>query len=429
MLDIKIHNFFIFVCVHVVCVPVFFAPCFIQNFYFRWESLPLFNSILTEQYCAAIFHTIIIGIPMGIDVFLDYQYEKSWTWLARLFLLFALIAPNSVLYSSILQQIFDVNSATHYPFAEWYQSSACFRQISGLVFVLELLSIRVSERKIQRYPSILLSSLLLTYCAAQFLLLYAYCPIIPLAAQSFMNVIGIILIAMAYLQFVYLIGCWCYSVYVEFISKAIPLTSEDISISVALFGLVITSAGILVVNFLFDGSDPRYMSSTCISADAYVQIVFSVIMITLPGRVATREAAALQRLMDGRTAFIRYISHQIRTPLNTVMVGLNYVDISVNNFILRFGKARMKLLAETVVDIKESSESAIDILDELCAFNTLQKGKLNIEMEFIKPIKFITEAVRPFKISARSKGITFGLELVGTDSGWARRSKARIGTW
>eukprot|EP01042_Synura_sphagnicola_P036670 gene36670-biopygen16917 len=106
--------------------------------------------------------------------------------------------------------------------------------------------------------------------------------------------------------------------------------------------------------------------------------------------------------------FIRYISHEMRTPLNTAFLGLKLLSDDLR----RDGSSADRL--DTVKDVKESCDIAINILNELLVFDKLQTGLLHLESEHVAPWSFIQDTVKTFYIQARAADIT--LEFENTDT-------------
>ena len=93
--------------------------------------------------------------------------------------------------------------------------------------------------------------------------------------------------------------------------------------------------------------------------------------------------------------FIRYISHEIRTPLNTVCLGLK---LMFDDF-TKHGESRSRL--ENLSDIRESCDTAVNILNELLKLDKLESGILMLEKKPVLAWSFVSEIVRPFAVQVR----------------------------
>jgi len=95
--------------------------------------------------------------------------------------------------------------------------------------------------------------------------------------------------------------------------------------------------------------------------------------------------------------FIRYISHEIRTPLNTVCLGLK---LMFDDF-TKHGESRSRL--ENLSDIRESCDTAVNILNELLTLDKLESGILMLEKKPVLAWSFVSEIVRPFAVQVREE--------------------------
>jgi len=102
-----------------------------------------------------------------------------------------------------------------------------------------------------------------------------------------------------------------------------------------------------------------------------------------------------QQSLEIQRMFIRYISHEMRTPLNTAFLGLKLLSDDLR----RDGSSADRL--DTVKDVKESCDIAINILNELLVFDKLQTGLLHLESEHVAPWSFIQDTVKTFYIQVK----------------------------
>ena len=89
--------------------------------------------------------------------------------------------------------------------------------------------------------------------------------------------------------------------------------------------------------------------------------------------------------------FIRYITHEVRTPMNTAIMGL---DLLMEEYIGYKNEDDLK----TVQDIKKSCDIAVNVLNELLMFDKLESGTLLIEKVEIDVLNFIQDSMQMFQI-------------------------------
>ena len=89
--------------------------------------------------------------------------------------------------------------------------------------------------------------------------------------------------------------------------------------------------------------------------------------------------------------FMRYISHEMRTPLNVACLGIK---------ILRGELERLGLLSllETAIDTEKSCKTAVDILNDMLLFDKIVSGLMTLEKRLIDPVDFIAKVLGPFHL-------------------------------
>ena len=129
---------------------------------------------------------------------------------------------------------------------------------------------------------------------------------------------------------------------------------------------------------------------------------------------------------------MRYVSHEMRTPLNTVSVGIQLVDkylntldsdlqnlistltstsLNVNDsFLMSFKSMKdhcfhdLKCMVE---DISVSCASSIDVLNDLLVYDQVEEGHLLLKQKYVKIIDCIRNISKPFQLQATLTGIHF----------------------
>ena len=89
--------------------------------------------------------------------------------------------------------------------------------------------------------------------------------------------------------------------------------------------------------------------------------------------------------------FIREIGHEIRTPLNCAYIGLECLSDSILNSHNSNNSNNMNKNKESIEDIKQSLQDAIQVLNDLLLFDKLESGTLNMENMYMHPMKILKE--------------------------------------
>ena len=97
--------------------------------------------------------------------------------------------------------------------------------------------------------------------------------------------------------------------------------------------------------------------------------------------------------------FMRYLSHEMRTPLNTVVMGINLLIKKFENTLYL---PKTSICYEIAYDIRSSCIAAVDILNDMLLFDKIESGHLALELAVVSPWSFIKETVQTFFVQVSS---------------------------
>eukprot|EP01035_Chromulina_nebulosa_P032824 gene32824-biopygen21207 len=103
---------------------------------------------------------------------------------------------------------------------------------------------------------------------------------------------------------------------------------------------------------------------------------FAAVIIVVPGRTARMIAALNMSMLSLKQIFVRYVSHEIRSPLNIVHAGL---DIMLSEIDTNSGAPVVFISPETAKMVRNmfvASETAIQILNDLLQYEHIDAGAL-----------------------------------------------------
>ncbi len=95
---------------------------------------------------------------------------------------------------------------------------------------------------------------------------------------------------------------------------------------------------------------------------------------------------------------MRYISHEIRSPLSTTSLGLDYLleQFATNP------NLTMVEVQDVVRDAKISCEIATSTLNDLLMFDKMETGMLDIATTECNARDFVVSCLKPFKLQVCS---------------------------
>ena len=104
----------------------------------------------------------------------------------------------------------------------------------------------------------------------------------------------------------------------------------------------------------------------------------------------------MQTLLETKKNFVKCISHEVRTPLNTVRMGLQLLLSRSTEFCIP--EECMLILS----DINSSCENSIDVLNELLLYDKMEDNTVQIEKESTLIRKILLDTIAPFAVQVWS---------------------------
>ena len=88
---------------------------------------------------------------------------------------------------------------------------------------------------------------------------------------------------------------------------------------------------------------------------------------------------------------MRYISHEMRTPLNVACLGMKILHDELK----RLG---LFSLLETAMDTQKACQNAIDILNDMLLYDKIVSGLMTLEKRLFDPLDFTAKVLNPFQL-------------------------------
>jgi signal transduction histidine kinase len=94
-----------------------------------------------------------------------------------------------------------------------------------------------------------------------------------------------------------------------------------------------------------------------------------------------------------------------------------YVSTSKKVNLLQSVASKINSWIDLVTDLQDSSNNAVNVLNELMSYDKIETNTYHIEKEFLPVWKFINDAIKPFHIQAREKGLQMFVSMPTVDDG------------
>ena len=130
------------------------------------------------------------------------------------------------------------------------------------------------------------------------------------------------------------------------------------------------------------------------------KIFFTSIMLVIPGRIIWRLASLREQLLDQKRAFVRYVSHEIRSPLNVAMAGL---DIAKDHD----GDVYTETMRELVGDSYTACQSAVNMINDLLQYESMDAGSLKIDVEQKIMYRIFGDKIKMLRTLAKKNKVNF----------------------
>lgn len=165
-------------------------------------------------------------------------------------------------------------------------------------------------------------------------------------------------------------------------------------------------------------------------------IIFSALVFFSYDRCVRKEFDARQKLLDAKRKFVRFVSHEVRTPLNSVCMGLALMqdgmtkalkteanDIKKPNQVTvqeQKPENPIEEWHELIDDVLNNAQAAVDVLNDLLNYDKIEMGSFNLEVELLWPWKLAAKVVNEFQLPASKKQVDLKLILMVEEGNSAR---------
>lgn len=168
---------------------------------------------------------------------------------------------------------------------------------------------------------------------------------------------------------------------------------------------------------------------------AVLIIVFTSIVFFLFDYFVRKEFHDKKKLLEAKRQFVRFVSHEVRTPLNTVCMGLtllrhefasalgvratNSIGVEVvqsskhgkDQQITKVDDFQVQEWMNLCTQIFENADEAVTVLSDLLNYDKIQMGALTLELSLISPWNTVQKTINEFTLSAYEKGVKMTLDL------------------
>jgi NtrC-family two-component system sensor histidine kinase KinB len=112
-----------------------------------------------------------------------------------------------------------------------------------------------------------------------------------------------------------------------------------------------------------------------------------------------KDVTQVHEQQELKRGVVSTVSHQLKTPLTSLRMSIHLLLEE------RVGTLNEKQ-TDLLVAARDDSERLVDILDDLLDLNRIESGKSQVSPERVSPQVLVRDAVEPFLVEAKDKGVT-----------------------
>lgn len=234
----------------------------------------------------------------------------------------------------------------------------------------------------------------------------------PLAITILKYVLGLV----CFTQFAYRTCLWLIALYKQYRASSMKFSEWCTKLSYndyAMLAVHMASTSLMpfYTVFVLVGMNGQSSSSPAMLIAAItLRSCMSLLSAILPGRVFQAEAGHTTAQFEVKHNFIKYISHNLRTPINVLNMGLEVATLQLFDT----DDPRLQNTHKTLKELSIPCSAALDILDDVLLYVQLETADhVHVFPTSERPMKAFREFCRPVQLESYDHGID--LKLSCTD--------------
>lgn len=194
---------------------------------------------------------------------------------------------------------------------------------------------------------------------------------------------------------------------VSFYKKIDFTSTQFLCITYIMFIFIYLTIGwILKISCMFNKSFVwQSIPIEYIIAYTYMEVVFVLCLNVLTMTAVREEFVLTKDALDAKRLFVRYISHELRTPMNIALNGCKYLKENTDE---KLEPDKM----DTIIDVVDSCVAVVRILDGILFIDKMETDSVELNYIDIPVVEFMNEAMKPFYSQARHSEIDLKLCIV-----------------
>jgi signal transduction histidine kinase len=176
--------------------------------------------------------------------------------------------------------------------------------------------------------------------------------------------------------------------------------------------------------------DNRTSNPTFAGIGAVMIVLATAFLFFLYDYFVRREFGAKRQLLQAKRDFMRFVSHEVRTPLNAVCMGLTLMRDEIGELLEHESESdatsendendtttespevrRLQGWSALTKDVLTNTHSAVAVLNDLLNYDKIESGTLALELTVFSMWHLVQGTANEFKLSAQQKKIDFVVDF------------------
>ena len=171
--------------------------------------------------------------------------------------------------------------------------------------------------------------------------------------------------------------------------------------------LLLMYACVIVISASYGSFKDRDFVKESVAPLGFCSTCFYVLMSSVITNEYRYEYEELQRKLSVKRMFVRYVSHEVRTPLNSFMLGVNCVKDSL----LNPTESSMDELRTILDEVAEGCNTAVDFMNNLLLYEKVDSMDLPVHPQRENLCVVCAQVLNSFQMSARQLEIKLKLDI------------------
>ncbi len=172
------------------------------------------------------------------------------------------------------------------------------------------------------------------------------------------------------------------------------------------------------IEFIESSDNTVYIVLALVMSVAVLAILFTLLFFFLYDRLVRNEIQGKINLLDAKRNFVRFVSHEVRTPLNTVSMGLTLMHQDIQKCEKANRETEALVTADDLArwsiltgEVTNNAEIAVGVLNDLLNIDKIQMGVFKLDLEVLSIWEVIQETTSEFKMMATKNRTDLQLDL------------------